>query len=303
MSRFKGNWQWGRERKIGRNRRTFHHLECLEDRTLLATNPIVAENQLTGNPASQWDISGAGDPGIQGFATDISVKQGQTVSFKINDTKRDPYRIDIYRMGYYQGNGARLVTTVNPSSTQLQNAETQPAPLTDPTTGLLDAGNWKESGSWAVPATATSGIYFAKVIDTRTGGASHIFFVVRDDTDHSQILYQTSDTTWEAYNDYGGNSLYAGTAPSSDGRAYKVSYNRPFNTRQDSAHDFVFNAEYPMVRWLEANGYDVSYFTDVDSDRNGALIKNHQVFMSNGHDEYLVRRAACQCRSRTGCRH
>ena len=58
------------------------------------------------------------------------------------------------------------------------------------------------------------------------------------------------------------------------------------STRGDSAHDFVFNAEYPMVRWLEANGYDVSYFTDVDSDRNGTLIKNHQVFMSNGHDEY-----------------
>ena len=286
MSRFKENWQWGRKRKIGRNRRTSLHLECLEDRTLLSTIGIVAENKLTGAPASQWDISGAGDLGIQGFAADISVNQGQTVSLKINDTNRDPYRIDIYRMGYYQGNGARLVTTVNPSSTQLQNAENQPAPLTDQTTGLLDAGNWKDSGSWAVPANATSGIYFAKVVDTRTGGASHIFFIVRDDTDHSQILYQTSDSTWEAYNDYGGNSLYAGTAPSSDGRAYKVSYNRPFNTRGDSAHDFVFNAEYPMVRWLEANGYDVSYFTDVDSDRNGALIKNHQVFMSNGHDEY-----------------
>ena len=286
MSRFKENWQWGRKRKIGRNRRTSLHLECLEDRTLLSTIGIVAENKLTGAPASQWDISGAGDLGIQGFAADISVNQGQTVSLKINDTNRDPYRIDIYRMGYYQGNGARLVTTVNPSSTQLQNAENQPAPLTDQTTGLLDAGNWKDSGSWAVPANATSGIYFAKVVDTRTGGASHIFFIVRDDTDHSQILFQTSDSTWEAYNDYGGNSLYAGTAPSSDGRAYKVSYNRPFNTRGDSAHDFVFNAEYPMVRWLEANGYDVSYFTDVDSDRNGALIKNHQIFMSNGHDEY-----------------
>ena len=291
MSRFKENWQWGRKRKIGRNRRTSLHLECLEDRTLLSTIGIVAENKLTGAPASQWDISGAGDLGIQGFAADISVNQGQTVSLKINDTNRDPYRIDIYRMGYYQGNGARLVTTVNPSSTQLQNAENQPAPLTDQTTGLLDAGNWKDSGSWAVPANATSGIYFAKVVDTRTGGASHIFFIVRDDTDHSQILYQTSDSTWEAYNDYGGNSLYAGTALSSDGRAYKVSYNRPFNTRGDSAHDFVFNAEYPMVRWLEANGYDVSYFTDVDADRYGsptglAPIKNHQIFMSNGHDEY-----------------
>ena len=56
------------------------------------------------------------------------------------------------------------------------------------------------------------------------------------------------------------------------GRAYKVSYNRPFNTRSvDNGQDWVFNAEYPMVRWLEANGYNVSYFTGVDSDRRGNL--------------------------------
>ena len=55
------------------------------------------------------------------------------------------------------------------------------------------------------------------------------------------------------------------------GRAYKVSYNRPFNTRGGiNGQDWVFNAEYPMVRWLEANGYNVSYFTGVDSDRRGA---------------------------------
>ena len=89
-----------------------------------------------------------------------------------------------------------------------------------------------------------------------TTGASHIFFVVRDDASHSDLLFQTSDTTWQAYNTYGGNSLYVGSPA---GRAYKVSYNRPFTTRGTGPEDFVFNAEYPMVRWLEANGYDVSY--------------------------------------------
>ena len=130
-----------------------------------------------------------------------------------------------------------------------------------------------------------SGIYFAKLVRTDgTNGSSHIFFVVRNDASHSDLLFQTSDTTWQAYNDYGGSSLY--DAPQPIGRAYKVSYNRPFNTRGDSGEDFVFNAEYPAVRWLERNGYDVSYFTDLDSDRHGALIKNHKTFMSVGHDEY-----------------
>jgi WD40 repeat protein len=248
-----------------------------------AANPIVAENCLAGNPASEWDISGAGDTSIQGFATDISVNRGGAVSFKIN-TNATAYTLNIYRLGYYGGMGARKVATVQPSASLPQ---TQPACLTDATTGLIDCGNWAVSASWAVPANATSGIYVAKVIRSDTGGASHIVFIVRDDASTSDLLFQTSDTTWQAYNNYGGNSLYAGGPGTNPARAYKVSYNRPFNTRAvDSGQDWLFNAEYPMVRWLEANGYDVSYATGVDSDRNGALIRNHKTFLSVGHDEY-----------------
>src|ERR1700739_3319460 len=135
-------------------------------------NPIEAENCLPGNPSSQWDVSGAGDSTIQGFATDISVDVGQTINFKI-DTNAKAYTIQIYRMGYYGGMGARLITTLTPSATLPQ---TQPACLTDATTGLLDCGNWAISGSWQVPSTATSGIYFAHLVRSDTGGASHIVF-------------------------------------------------------------------------------------------------------------------------------
>ena len=242
-------------------------------------NAIVAENCLAGNPASEWDIGGAGDASIQGFATDISVNRGGTVSFKVN-TNAANFRLDIYRMGYYGGMGARKVATVTPSAALPQN---QPNCLSNAATGLIDCGNWAVSASWTVPANATSGIYFARLVRTDTQGASHIVFVVRDDASTSDLLFQTSDTTWQAYNQYGGNSLYVGSPA---GRAYKVSYNRPITTRATSAEDFVFNAEYPMVRWLESNGYSVSYFTGVDAERNGALIKNHKVWMSNGHDEY-----------------
>jgi hypothetical protein len=73
---------------------------AIEDRTLLSGNAIVTENQLPGTPQSVWGISGAGDPSILGFATDISVNHGQTESFKIDDYANAPYHIDIYRMGY-----------------------------------------------------------------------------------------------------------------------------------------------------------------------------------------------------------
>src|SRR5215471_15926989 len=164
-----GRFAFPRRRKSG----VVLALESLEDRTLLSTNPIVVENQLPGAPQSQWDVSGAGDPTLQGFATDISVNQGQTVSFKITDTAAASYHIDIYRMGYYGGMGARLEASI--ASSQTVHAA-QPNPLTDNSVGLVDCGNWSVSASWAVPTTAVSGIYFGKVIRDDTGGASHIVF-------------------------------------------------------------------------------------------------------------------------------
>src|SRR5712664_2617661 len=240
-------------------------------------NPIEAENCLPGTPASQWYVDGAGSPNIQGFATDISVNAGQTISFKIS-TNATSYRIDIYRLGYYQGNNGRFITSISPSA---HLPQIQPSCLTDSATGLIDCGNWGISASWTVPSTAVSGIYFAKLVRLDTGEASPIIFVVRNDSSHSDILQQTDDTTWQAYNNYGGNSLYAGNPV---GRAYKVSYNRPSQPANGFWGFYAF--EYPIVHFLEANGYDVSYFTGVDTDRNGALITQHKVFMSVGHDEY-----------------
>ena len=106
------------------------YLEILDDRLLLSANPIVTENQLPGTPESVWLVpQGQSDTSLQGFTTDISVDVGQTISFKITDTTLDPYEIDIYRIGYYQGNGARLVTTIPSSQTLHQN---QPAPIVQP---------------------------------------------------------------------------------------------------------------------------------------------------------------------------
>jgi hypothetical protein len=243
-------------------------------------NPIVCENQLPGSPSSQWDVSGSGDSGLQGFATDISVNKGQTVSFKVSSAS-STFNINIYRLGYYGGNGARLIATISNVK-----GTSQPACLKNSGTGLVDCGNWSVSASWAVPETAVSGIYIAR-LSRSTGGASHIPFIVRDDARQAPIVFQTSDTTWHAYNKYGGNSLYAGGPGSNPSRAYKVSYNRPITTRGTTPEDYLFTSEYPMVRWLEANGYDVSYISGVDTDRYGATeLPRHEVFLSVGHDEY-----------------
>ncbi len=250
-------------------------------------NPIEAENCKQGTPPTVWDVDGAGDLSIQGFATDISVNVGGTVFFKIN-TNAHAYTIDIYRIGYYGGNGARLVTSIAPS---VQLPQNQPACLQDATVGLTDCGNWATSASWQVPATATSGVYFAHLIRGDTGGDSHIVFVVRNDSSHSNMLVQTSDETWQAYNYYGSGSVYGPSTASFDltNRSNKVSYNRPFLTRgfAQEAATWIFGAEYPLIEFLEANGYDVTYSTGVDAERYGSLIQNHKMYISSGHDEYV----------------
>jgi hypothetical protein len=115
-------------------------------------NQIIAENQLSGTSASVWDIGiGGGSNTIEGFATDISVNRGQTVGFKIN-TVATKYNIDIYRLGYYGGLGAHLVIRLPQTSPSIQ-----PPPGGNPSIGLIDAGNWKGTASWLVPATAVSG--------------------------------------------------------------------------------------------------------------------------------------------------
>lgn len=243
-------------------------------------NEIACENEKPGAGPSEWDITGAGDDDIQGFATDISVDRGNRIDFKI-DTDARAYSITVYRTGWYQGLGARRIATISPSASLPQN---QPACLSNAETELFDCGNWAVSASWNVPSAAVSGVYVALLERADTGGRSHIIFVVRDDDSDSDVVLQTADTTWQAYNGYGGSSLYFGKQ---NGRAYEASYNRPFSTRADnSGRDFYFSSEYAQVRFLERNGYDVSYLAGVDTDRFGELLLNHRVFISVGHDEY-----------------
>jgi len=269
-----------------------------------ALNKIALENMKQGNPISEWGLDGDGGGTIQGFATEISTNIGQTVDFKIA-TDSTHYRIDIYRLGYYGGDGARKVASIDKS---LTTAQIQPHPIVDMSLGLIDCGNWSVSASWEIPADAVSGVYIAKLVrEDGVEDASIIPFVVRDDASASDIVFQTSDTTWQAYNAWGGASLYYGEVPvdpadmigylppncscglTAIGRASAISYNRPIITNTSpvgGTHDFIFGVEHSAIQWLEQNGYDVSYISGVDASRNGNLLLNHQAYLSVGHDEY-----------------
>jgi hypothetical protein len=134
-------------------------------------------------------------------------------------------------------------------------------------------------------------VYLAKLVsasftdrDGRTipSHQSYIVFVVRDDQGRHALLFQCAATTYQAYNSWGGQSLYGGPQGYAD-RSRAVSFDRPYDGF--GAGHFLY-WEYPMVRWLERHGYDLAYSTSIDTHGRPNSVLQHSGFLSVGHDEY-----------------
>ncbi|MGH9377832.1 MAG: N,N-dimethylformamidase beta subunit family domain-containing protein [Terriglobia bacterium] len=239
-------------------------------------NPVTAENDKPGD--GSWRLSNpAGSREIEGYASAVSVNLGEEISFFVN-TAEPSYTLEVFRMGWYGGAGARKM-----ASSVTRAGRLQPTPFPDPETGLIECpwvdpyvlkivNDANDPNGWA------SGAHLVK-LTAASGKQSYIIFVVRDDARTSDLLFQCSVNTYQAYNRWGGTSLYT-TNP----RAYKVSFNRPYS-RGHGAGDFL-QWEYNMVRFLEREGYDVTYSTDVDTHARGDQLLRHAGFLVVGHDEY-----------------
>ena len=229
--------------------------------------------QLKRGAAQTSALSTYAAPAISGYADQISLNKGGIVTLFVS-TSLPTYSVDLYRMGWYGGAGAHLINSY-PGLT----GQNQPVPAPDPTTGMVDC-NWQQSLQIQTGSSWVSGVYLAK-LTASDGSVGYVPFVVRDDSSNADILYQVPVTTWEAYNGYGGKSLYDYNSPG--GRASKVSFNRPFD---GTGADPFFNGDLNMIEFLEEQGYNVTYATSVDTQANPSLMTNHKVFLSNFHDEY-----------------
>src|SRR5438093_12220218 len=176
--------------------------------TAAAQNPIVIENQQPGT--SQWQIGTRGTDAvgqIKGYASATSVNKGENITFFVSTNPAQTYTIDVYRMGWYQGLGGRLVQHIDPL-----NGTLQPACPTDATTGMIEC-QWASAYTLATQSSWTSGIYVALLTNAQAY-QNYIVFVVRDDSRGAALLYQQPVTTYQAYNNYPddnttGKSLYA----------------------------------------------------------------------------------------------
>jgi len=226
---------------------------------------------------------------IEGYCSHQSIEPGETLRIYVSTAPPRPYTLDIFRMGYYGGLGARWMTTRGPFG-----GKTQPVPPVGPR--RLRECQWETSAELRIPAEWPSGVYLGRLTlaaDNRSEGAwqSYLIFVVRDRR-RADILFQCSDNTWQAYNRWPDDySLYtdprgplvAGVDASFD-RPYGK-YAQIFEAPQSVGSGEFLLWEYPLCYWLEQQGYDVTYCANRDL-LDEAAIERARVFISVGHDEY-----------------
>ena len=250
-------------------------------------NPVVNENNCMGPGSTAWRLTDYEPDGIAGYATESSVDLGQSLTLKIAlASGLGNADITVFRMGWYGGDGGRLVYQVD--SVPVENRRNCNTP--DFTTGYRDCANWDDT--WTIPGSAlpASGVYLARIRNSSTGEDNQVIFTVRDDQRHSELLYKLPTATYQAYNNFNGHSLYTFNSSGFEtitgvGRAVKVSFDRPY-ANVYNAENWFLKADFPMVEWLEREGYEVDYTESTSINEDPGQLLNHNTLVLSGHDEY-----------------
>lgn len=267
-------------------------------------NPIIAENTLPGT--TDWLIEVAYDtcsypdhqfcrrPQIEGYASNMTLTQGDSIEFYVSTNPASQFTIDIYRMGYYQGKGGNLKQSIGPLEGKIQ---LEPEP--DSVSNYFEC-DWDPSYKMVVPDEWISGVYLCKLTELRDHHQSYIIFIVRDDRE-ADFIFQCSDLTWQSYNRWPyWHSLYDESHSPWKGASSttktRTSFDRPyalyvnllpsaFNPLSNGSGEFLL-WEYPLTYWMEQQGYDVTYISNLDTHNDTEGLLRAKGFLSVGHDEY-----------------
>ncbi|MGP3972077.1 N,N-dimethylformamidase beta subunit family domain-containing protein [Streptomyces sp. 6N223] len=235
---------------------------------------------------------------IKGFTPEGAVAPGEPIDFRVTVSPPQEFTIDVYRVGHYGGDGARLLVR----SPKLMGIR-QPEPLLAGRT--VSCHHWWLSWRLQVPDDWRPGAHVA-VLTTADGRfRSHVPFTVRDERP-ADLLLLLPDITWQAYNLFpedgrAGASLYHAWDP--DGRllhepdaSRTLSFDRPFAGAGLPLHA---GHAYDFIRWAERYGYDLAYATARDLHAGRVIPSHYRGLVFPGHDEYWsapMRRAAERAR-------
>lgn len=226
-------------------------------------------------------------PWIEGYCSRTSLRAGDELQILVSTNPASSFVIDLYRLGYYGGHGGRHMLRVGPLAG---------SPQPDPPIGVerLRECAWEPAATLTIPADWPSGVYLGKLTAERQSLQSYVVFIVRDDRP-ADFLFQCSDTTWNAYNRWPSQfSLYDdGHEEWYWGPNVRTSFDRPYGKycqildaplSQGSGEFLLW--EFPLAYWMEQQGYDVTYVSNVDTHADPAGLGRGRVFLSVGHDEY-----------------
>ncbi|MGE5436977.1 MAG: N,N-dimethylformamidase beta subunit family domain-containing protein, partial [Syntrophothermus sp.] len=203
-----------------------------------------------------------------GYADNISVAQGETIKFYIS-TPFPTFNLSIYRV---EGLVDRTFMTTIP------NVAGGIQPMSD--TAFMAGCNWNVSTTFTIPSDWRPGVYRAEFPVTTY--PSYIYFVVREDNpgSYSNILYCLNSDTWQAYNLYGGRSLY-----NTDSTAHsdRVSWQRPL---VNYGKGNFYKQEALFLTWAKTNNVRIEVCADYDLDKYLTLASNYDVVVFTGHNEY-----------------
>ena len=228
-------------------------------------------------------------PWIEGYCSANSIRAGEKLQIMVSTAPASPFKLEIFRTGYYNGDGGRLVRTYD----ALEGTQQPDPPIGE---NYLRECNWEPSVEFEIPEDWLSGVYLGKLTEETSGVQSYVIFIVRDDRP-CDLLFQCSELTWTAYNrwpaDYSIYTKHEGMSSTSVPSG-SVSFDRPYalfthpvNKHKTSGGSGEFLPwEFPLSFWLEQHGYDVSYISNIDTHADPAGLLRTKGFISVGHDEY-----------------
>lgn len=255
-------------------------------------NRVQAENQKPGT--TEWQLTYVRGTGplqnrsvlIEGYCSETSVLPGGSIDIFLSADPATEVTIDFYRMGYYAGNGGRHVQKIS-------GVAVKPQKTPESGKNRLRECQWEKSLTFQVPEEWVSGVYLGKLSCAGHRYQSYIVFIVKEERE-SDLLFQCSDNTWQAYNKWPDTySLYDAEPPHSLSGVTRVSRDRPYAKywqvidqplTQGSGEFLAW--EFPLCFWLEKEGYDVTYSSNVDTHRHPEGLAKAKVLLSVGHDEY-----------------
>jgi len=242
-----------------------------------STTTLSAEDGEPGRPGTEdWAVTVPPKPGeVAGYTDPASVRPGQQVGLFVSSSA-STVTATAYRIGGYVGGRGRPVWQATLTGSQ------QPPPQVSGSTRTVVV-RWQ-------PATTIStsgwpaGFYLIK-LTASSGGQWQVPFVVRSPSTAGRVALVLPLTTWQAYNDWGGLSLYHGAGGRTDfaGRSYAVSFDRPYPS--PGAGEFLYSA-LPMVAAAEKDHVPLAYLANTDLQSDPSVLIGARGYVSVGHDEY-----------------